>query len=344
MMKNNDETKVKKRNRVFSVIINVLLYSFLALCVFLLVIAISSKKDSDGAATVFGRQIRLIRSDSMTESEATDVSEFEIKDLPIKTLIFIETVPEKAEEKEDWYAELEVGDVLTFRYVYVSQETITHRIISITEKDTGGYIIELQGDNAASGTHAGVQTIDTSETESPNYVIGKVTGSSRLLGLLVYALKTPVGICCIVIVPCVIVIGIELVRIFSVINEEKRKKAKEETAKKQDEIDELKQQLAALKAAVDKSQQTDVEKEEKTDEKEPEPLTETKAETAETVEEVQEPQSEENKEENKEEDKEENKAETELAETQEPKGEKTQGEKTDEPETVEEKTEKGEEK
>ncbi|MBE5751189.1 MAG: hypothetical protein E7357_02125 [Clostridiales bacterium] len=336
MMKNNDETKVKKRNRVFSVIINVLLYSFLALCVFLLVIAISSKKDSDGAATVFGRQIRLIRSDSMTESEATDVSEFEIKDLPIKTLIFIETVPEKAEEKEDWYAELEVGDVLTFRYVYVSQETITHRITSITEKETGGYIIELQGDNAASGTHAGVQTIDTSETESPNYVIGKVTGSSRLLGLLVYALKTPVGICCIVIVPCVIVIGIELVRIFSVINEEKRKKAKEETAKKQDEIDELKQQLAALKAAVDKSQQTDAEKEEKTDEKEPEPRTETKAETAETVEEVQEPQSEENKEENKEE--------TELAETQKPKGEKTQGEKTDEPETVEEKTEKGEEK
>ena len=339
MMKNNDETKVKKRNRVFSVIINVLLYSFLALCVFLLVIAISSKKDSDGAATVFGRQIRLIRSDSMTESEATDVSEFEIKDLPIKTLIFIETVPEKAEEKEDWYAELEVGDVLTFRYVYVSQETITHRITSITEKETGGYIIELQGDNAASGTHAGVQTIDTSETESPNYVIGKVTGSSRLLGLLVYALKTPVGICCIVIVPCVIVIGIELVRIFSVINEEKRKKAKEETAKKQDEIDELKQQLAALKAAVDKSQQTDAGKEEKTDGKEPEPQTETKAEaaeTAETVEEVQEPQSEENKEESK--------AETELAETQEPKGEKTQGEKTDEPETVEEKTEKGEEK
>lgn len=311
MMKNNDETKVKKRNRVFSVIINVLLYSFLALCVFLLVIAISSKKDSDGAATVFGRQIRLIRSDSMTESESTDVSEFEIKDLPIKTLIFIETVPEKAEEKEDWYAELEVGDVLTFRYVYVSQETITHRIISIAEKETGGYIIELQGDNAASGTHAGVQTIDTSETESPNYVIGKVTGSSRLLGLLVYALKTPVGICCIVIVPCVIVIGIELVRIFSVINEEKRKKVKEETAKKQDEIDELKQQLAALKAAVDKSQQTDVEKEEKTDEKEPEPQTKTKAEAAETAEEVQEAQSEENKEE----DKEENKAETELAET-----------------------------
>lgn len=329
-MKKGDTTTAKKPKNVFSIIVNVLLYLFLALCVFLLVIAISSKKDSDGAATVFGRQIRLIRSDSMTESESTDVSEFEIKDLPIKTLIFIETVPEDQDEKADWYADLEVGDVLTFRYVYVSQETITHRITSITEKETGGYIIELQGDNAASGTHAGVQTIDTSEAESPNYVIGKVTGSSRLLGLLVYALKTPVGICCIVIVPCVIVIGIEIVRIVSVFNEEKRKKAKEETAKKQDEIDELKQQLAALKAVVDKTQQADPKQEEKAEEPLP------KTEEADETEETEKPQ---------EQDKEDNKETQDIEEkTGDVETEKTQGENTDEPETVEEKTEKGEEK
>lgn len=257
----------KRAGKIVSIILNVLMYAFLALCVFVLIIAVSSKKDVDGAATIFGRQVRLIRSDSMAESEATDVSDFDIKDIPIKTLIFIETVPEDAEEREDWYDDLEVGDVLTFRYVYVSQETITHRIISIEEKETGGYIIQLRGDNASSDTNAGIQTIDTSQTESPNYVIGKVTGTSRFLGLLVYALKTPVGICCIVIVPCVIVIGFEIVRIVGVVNEEKRKKAKEETAKKQDEIDELKQQLAALQAAVGLKQPAEEKAEEKSDEK-----------------------------------------------------------------------------
>ncbi|MBQ7879158.1 MAG: hypothetical protein IJ317_00770 [Clostridia bacterium] len=344
-MKKNDGVKAKKRNKILSIIVNVFLYLFLALCIFVLIIAISSKKDVDGAATVFGRQVRLIRSDSMAESEATDVSDFEIKDLPVKTLIFIETVPEDEAERADWYADLEVGDVLTFRYLFVSQETITHRITAITEKETGGYIIELKGDNAASETSAGVQTIDTSETESPNYVIGKVTGSSRVLGLLVYALKTPVGIGCIIILPCVIIIGVEIVRIVSVLSEEKRKKAKEETEKKQDEIDELKQQLAALKAAVDKSQEDKA----KTVEERPEQTekSEEKAdETTEKTEEAEEnsPTEEAANEENEENEKnEENKA---GNEDNEDKGEteKKQGEKTDEPLTVEEKTEKGEEK
>ncbi len=239
--------KVKK---ILKIGANVLTYAFLVLCIFTLFIAVSSKKDSDGAATVFGKQIRIIRSDSMAKSEFTDVSDYKIKSIPIKSLIIVETVPKAEAKREAWFSKLKVGDVLTFRYVFVSQETVTHRITEIQPKEGGGYIIKLQGDNATSESGAGTQTIDTSDLESPNYVIGKVTGQSRALGVLVYALKTPVGIICIVILPCLIIIGLEIVRIIGVLQENKRKQAQEEAEKKESEIEELKRQLAALQTAV----------------------------------------------------------------------------------------------
>lgn len=229
---------------------NVLTYAFLVLCCFVLFIAVSSKKDADGAATMFGKQIRIIRSDSMAKSEFTDVSDYKIKDIPIKSLIVVETVPKNEAKREAWFSKLKVGDVLTFRYVFVSQETVTHRITAIEAKEDGGYIIELKGDNAASENAAGTQTIDTSDLQSPNYVIGKVTWDSHALGVLVYALKTPVGIICIVILPSLIIIALEIVRIVGVLQEGKRKKAKEEAEKKENEIEELKRQLAALQTAV----------------------------------------------------------------------------------------------
>lgn len=239
-----------KTLKIAKIVANVLLYALLIGCLLLLMIAISSKKDTDGAATVFGKQIRLIRSSSMEECDGVDVSEFEIGSLPIKTMIIVDTVPQDETQANAFYRSLKVGDVLSFRYVYTSQETITHRITAIEEKQDGGFLITLKGDNSASETATGEQIIDTSLTDSPNYVIGKVTGKSYVLGLIVYALKTPVGIVCIVIVPSFIVIAMEVIRILSVVNESKREKAKAEETKKQTEIDELKRQLADLKKAV----------------------------------------------------------------------------------------------
>lgn len=241
---------------------NVLTYAFLVLCCFVLFIAVSSKKDADGAATLFGKQIRIIRSDSMAKSEFTDVSDYKIKDIPVKSLIVVETVPKDEAKREAWFSKLKVGDVLTFRYVFVSQETVTHRITAIEAKEGGGYIIELKGDNAASENAAGTQTIDTSDLQSPNYVIGKVTWNSHALGVLVYALKTPVGIICIVILPSLIIICLEIVRIVGVLQEGKRKKAKEEAEKKENEIEELKRQLAALQTAVANTVQPQEQKQE----------------------------------------------------------------------------------
>lgn len=233
---------------------NVLLYLVIAVAMFVLIVSITSKKDIDGTATVFGKQLRFVQSDSMAKCDLTDVSDYKIKSIPVKSCVFIEVVPENEKEKAEWYKNLKVGDVLTFKYAYTKQETITHRIVSITSNETGGYIITLEGDNKNSDSNLLKQTINTSLADSPNYVIGKVTGQSYLLGLLVYAFKTPVGIICFIIVPCLIIIVFEVLRLIKVFGKDKKEKFKAEQNKQANEIEELKRQLAELKGNAEKAQ------------------------------------------------------------------------------------------
>jgi hypothetical protein len=110
----------------------------------------------------------------MAACDHTDVSGYRIKDIPIRSLIFVRMIPEDPDDAYEWYQNLQVGDVLTFRYVYTNQVTITHRITSITEKETRGFLIELAGDNKNAESDQLYQTIDTSIPNSTNYVIGKV--------------------------------------------------------------------------------------------------------------------------------------------------------------------------
>lgn len=232
--------------KTLKIVGDVLLFLIIALALFVLVVSITSKKDADGTATVFGCQLRFVQSSSMEQCAETDVSGYEIKSIPVKSCVFIEVVPENEEQKAEWYKALKVGDVLTIKYVYTKQETITHRIVKIQEKETGGYIITLEGDNKGSDSRLLTQMINTSLQNTPNYVVGKVTGQSYLLGLLVYALKTPVGIVCIVIIPSVIVLIFEVLRLVKVFGGEKKEKLAEKQKAQELELEELKRQLEEL--------------------------------------------------------------------------------------------------
>ena len=258
-----ENVKGKSRLRkIFGVIRTIVIYLFFAFCLASLAIAVTSKKDTDGTVTVFGRQMRIVVSPSMEKCEATDVSGYEIKDIRVKSIVFIETVPTEEKAATEWYGKLKAGDVLTFKYVYARQETITHRITEITEKPAGGYVIKLEGDNKNSDTETLAQTIDTSLADSPNYVVGKVTGQSYVLGLLITALKSPVGLVCIVIVPCSIIVIFEIVRIVGAVTEEKKKKQLEQQAEKDRELEELRRRLAELSGEreAEKTQEEDREK------------------------------------------------------------------------------------
>ena len=237
--------KVVKRLAVITA--NVLLYTFLIVCLIGVTLTVTAKKDEDGTSTIFGKQMRYVLTESMEECEATDVSDFDIKDIPQKSMIFIDVVPRDPVDALEWYADLEEGDVLTFKYVYTRQETITHRIIDIEEKDNGtGYIITLRGDNVSEDGGALTQVIDTSKTNSPNYVIGKVTGQSYFLGILVHALKSPVGMVFIIILPAVIILILEVLKIVRVFAKEKKMKESAKFEEQKNELEELKRRLAEL--------------------------------------------------------------------------------------------------
>ncbi len=245
------------KNKVLRIVLDVLMYTFIALCAVMVIFTIVAKR-TDGAINVFGHQARIVVSESMEKCDQTDVSKYEIKDIPLKSMVFIELVPTDEAEAKAWYENLKVGDVLTFKYKYDRQEVITHRIVEKNANldkngnPTGWYTFVLRGDNkalsengGASEADLGTQTIDTS-VESVNYVIGKVTGQSKFLGFLLFALKSPIGLACIVIIPSLIIMTLEIIKVVGILTEDKKKKAKEEKEKQQSEIEELKKQLAEL--------------------------------------------------------------------------------------------------
>ena len=234
--------------KIGNILLNVLMYVFLALCIFAVILTVLSKKTSDGASEIFGYQFRVVVSDSMAKCELTDVSEYDIKSIPVRSMVFVQTIPDDPAEAEEWYRSLKVGDVLTFRYIYATQVTITHRIIAISEKATGGFEIVLAGDNKNSDREEAqlTQVIDTTVGTNINYVIGKVTGQSYLLGLIMSILMQPVGIVCAIIVPCLIIMMLEILKIVRIFSEDKKQKDAEISAQKDSELEELRRRLSEL--------------------------------------------------------------------------------------------------
>lgn len=235
-----------KAKRAANIALNVLMYIFLAVCLFSVFVTVLSKQSRDGVAEVFGYQMRIVTSDSMSESEFTDVSAYEIKDIPIRSMVFVKVIPEDPEDADEFYRGLKVGDVITFRYAYTTQVTITHRITSITENETGGFTIELAGDNKTSPDGQLIQKIDTSAPNSTNYVIGKVTGQSYLIGLIMSFFMQPIGIIFAVIVPCLVIILLEILKIANVLGADKKKRAQDEKESRENEIEALRRRVAEL--------------------------------------------------------------------------------------------------
>lgn len=237
--------------KVANIVLDVVVVAVLLLALFTMIVTVNAKKSKDGTATIFGYQLRFVQSGSMEKCAYTDVSKYKVKSIKVKSCVFIKTAPTDVEKIKEWYKTLKVGDVLTFQY---KGEIITHRIVKIEEKETGnGYIITLKGDYKSSKDNEPAEQVIDAEVDTPatvNYIIGKVTGQSYLLGLCVYVLKKPVGIVCVVIVPCLLMIVIQIFRIVNVLGADKKNKRKEEQANKDDEIEELKRQLAALQNAA----------------------------------------------------------------------------------------------
>lgn len=226
--------------KIFKITSDILLYCFIFLGLFTIIITLSSKKDIDGATNIFNYQLRLVITDSMAKCSETNVSKYKIKSIPKNSLVLIKKI------EDNDYKKIKEGDVLTFRYLYTEQVTITHRVKSIVEKETGGYIIELVGDNKTGESELLVQTIDTSIEESPNYIIGEVVYTSIIIGFILNMLKSSLGIVFIIIIPSFIIILLEVIKIINVTVIENRKLAERKANEKEQEILELKKKLKEM--------------------------------------------------------------------------------------------------
>lgn len=270
----NISVKSSKLRKAISVVLDIVLYLFLAFSVFVLIVSLTSSKN-DGASNIFGYEMRLVVSNSMEKSEFSYPTDgYDIKEIKVKSVVFIERVPEGETNANEWYASLKEGDVLTFKYVSgKSQDVITHRIREITPTDNGYYIV-LSGDNRANeDSVVSEQRIYTSSkdytdsNDKYNSIIGKVVGQSVVLGYVVYGVSQPVGLALIVILPCTLIMIWQIARIVSVVNEDKKAKAaakveqaqrladeqKEQNEQQARELEELKRKVAELEQSKQKS-------------------------------------------------------------------------------------------
>ena len=241
------DSKVKK---ISGIVLDVIMYAFIAICIFFVIILVFGQKDVDGSTQLFGHQLRVVISDSMEACDETDVSKYEIKSIPVKSMVFIELVPEDAEEAKEWYGSIEEGDVLTFRYVYTTQVTITHRVEKKIDNKDGTYTFHLVGDNKDSDNDLLRQVITTGNAADTNYIIGKVVGQSKIIGNVVMVLRNPLWMCLIVIFPSLIIIIYEIFRIMSIFSGERKEKEKAQQEEKENEIKMLKEKLAQLENKI----------------------------------------------------------------------------------------------
>ena len=226
------KTTKKILTQTLTIVANVFVYVFCALCLLLLVFTLFSKRNNDGAVKLLGYEMRIVLSGSMEKNSNVDVSDCKIKDIKTGSIVFVRLVPEEEAKAEEFYSNLKEGDVLTFCYDVSQQNfdgknapqmTITHRVLDIQQKDTGGYLITLRGDNQSTAGLGDVQVIDTSDQASPNYVVGQVVGKSYVLGRLFYSIKRPLGIALLVIIPCVIIIIWNVIKIVDILKSKKEK-------------------------------------------------------------------------------------------------------------------------
>ena len=264
--------------KIFNVTLNVLMYAFIVFALLIVIFSVTGKKN-DGATSIFGHQLRVVVSRSMEKCDQTDVSAYAVKDIPLRSMVFVQECPAYGQELNEWCKGLKVGDVLTFKYFGTdkgstsNQPTITHRIIEITPNDTQdltkGYTIKLQGDNKpalennpeyAGTVSVGTQVIDTSKIgpDFVNYrIIGKVVGQSFVLGFLVSGVSEPLVMILLVIVPCLIIIILEVVKMVNYFGAEKKKKTKEKIDSQESEIEALKRQLEQLQNKLDQTGEQD---------------------------------------------------------------------------------------
>lgn len=165
-----EKQTLQKIKKVGGVLLNVLLWLFVAFSVVVTVITVSANANKKNVPVLGGKCYLSVQSDSMNAEKPDWTTDDDVKGFKKGDLIFGKYIAENEEE----ISNLKVGDVITFEWditndgVIAPGEFNTHRIKEIKEEDGVRYFI-TQGDNFD-------YTRGMTETVYAQNVVAKYTG------------------------------------------------------------------------------------------------------------------------------------------------------------------------
>ena len=227
----------KKSKRAVKIVLNILLWLFVALAALMVVLSLASQKSDSGLPQMFGRSPISILSDSMKP-------EFKKGDLIIGKNL-----------SSDEQGKLKINDIITF-YTDLDgdgrkNELNTHRIIDIFEEN--GYVFyTTKGDNPDINKEA-------DKIPVAQYEVLALYNGTRLpfVGSAMDYLKTPNGFLICIVIPLILFFLFQIYRFISVVVAAKNEKAVEELAISEEEIKRkaVEEYLAAQAAESEKAEE-----------------------------------------------------------------------------------------
>lgn len=185
-----ENTNKKSPAKVAGIVLNIVLWLFVALCVAVTVVAFSASGNANGIPVVGGRCFLNVQSGSMDAQKPAEVASDKPDGFPTGAMI----VGDYIAENGDALDALEVGDIVTFRWDidgngrHEPGEYNTHRIVSV-ERDAAGALVRVrtQGDNPTY-SHGLTETVDRSA------ILARYTGTKFPgIGTVLTFLSTQLG-------------------------------------------------------------------------------------------------------------------------------------------------------
>jgi signal peptidase I len=160
-------------------------------------LAFSARKSGDAIPNVLGHKVLNVVSGSMEPTIHTG------------DVIIVKPLADPAKELED-------GDIITFRSREKADMLITHRIIGT---------VMVNGQVAGYGTQGDANEAPDLALVEPQQVVGRYRWRVPYFGYVSNFMRQPAGVIAIVILPGLILIGMEFRKIWQMLSEEEKAKA-----------------------------------------------------------------------------------------------------------------------
>ena len=237
----SNQEKKSSGKKALSIVVNVLVWIFVAFSLVITMLVFSAQNNSDGIPSIGGKSILTIATDSMKDT-------FSAGDM----IIIKKVTPEEA-------GALQVGDIITYRSPVDldgdgrNGDINTHRIVEV---DTANQSYVTKGDNNAIADNEG----EMAHSVPYSAVIGVYNGKHVSgLGSVLDFLRTSMGFFVCVVLPMILFFIYELAHFISVFVAERAARREEKNSADEEEIKRRAVEEYLQKQAAEQTAQTPAE-------------------------------------------------------------------------------------